>query len=96
MSKIHSWLAVIFDEPSLRDRQNGVSWAPIFEWMLGMPHKFRAIALKTNWASSVVYHPKIRTVKAEATEDLKELAEQYPDLPTRVVIIPTDPLWKDD
>lgn len=61
-----------------------------------MAHRFRAIALNTNWASSVVYHPKIRTVKTEATEDLKDLAKQYPDLPTRVVIGPTDPLWKDD
>jgi hypothetical protein len=61
-----------------------------------MPNRFRAIALKVNNLASVVYHPKIRTVKAEADKDCLELEEQYPHLPTRVVIRPGEPLWRED
>jgi hypothetical protein len=59
-------------------------------------NKFRAIAFNVMNAASVVYHPKIRTVKAEADKDVLELKQQHPDLKSTAVIQPGDPLWKDD
>jgi hypothetical protein len=59
-------------------------------------NRFRAIAFNTMNIASVVYHPKIRTVKAEADEDALELKKQYPNLKSTAVIRPGEPLWKDD
>lgn len=61
-----------------------------------MPNRFRAIAFDARTALSIVYHPKIRAVKAEAVEDMAEMKKLYPNKLSTAVIIPGEPFWKED
>lgn len=61
-----------------------------------MPNQFRAIAFNVRNVASVVYHPKVRTVKADAVKDEREMKEKHPHLKSTAIVSPGDPLWKAD